>query len=210
MGADIAITKLLHDEGFASEAAQAQARILLERHGLTNPRKQSIAIQKLERVQALFAEAFGRVCDSPVCARIARTQLPGRELVIVTAQHCLICGGSSQRRAARVLREALLQAGLRRVVILGGTPPQHATLRELFAASEVELRLIEGSSRGHSASEALPQLEWAQLLVIWASTPLNHKVSVAYTSKAQAGLKQLTIARRGVESLCLGIAEALN
>jgi hypothetical protein len=91
-------------------------------------------------------------------------------------------------------------------LLLGGTPPQHATLRELFAADPVELRAIDGSTRGHSAAEAAPHVAWAQLLVVWASTPLHHKVSVAYTGQAPPTLSVITVTRRGVESLCRGIA----
>ena len=78
------------------------------------------------------------------------------------------------------------------------------------AGDPLELRLIDGSARAHAAGEAAQQLTWAQLLVIWASTPLHHKVSVAYTGQAPAGLPVVIVARRGVESLCREIVEQVG
>ncbi|NTU85392.1 MAG: hypothetical protein HGA45_39575 [Chloroflexales bacterium] len=209
MDAVIPIAKLLRDEGFISKEAQAQARALLERYGLTSPRKQNIALSKVERIRAVFADELSRSCGDPDCVQLADAHLPGQEHIVVPPRHCTICGGSSQRRAARVLKMALERGGITRLIILGGTPPQHTTLRDLFAGDQVELRLIDGSTRAHSAAEAALQLAWAQLLIVWAATPLHHKVSVAYTSNAPPSLRLITIARRGVESLCRGIAEAL-
>lgn len=204
------IPTLLNDLGLCSPEAQAQGRALLEAHGLTRPGKKNLALAKVERARALLAGELRRVCGNADCDRLAVARWPQKVRVLVEPASCDICGGSSQRRAARLLAEALHQAGISRLLLLGGTPPQHTTLRDLLASDPLELRLIDGSARAHSAGEAAQLLAWAQLLVVWASTPLHHKVSVAYTGQAPPSLPVITVARRGVESLCRGIAEKVS
>jgi len=204
------ISALLSDLGLRSPEAQAQGRALLEVHGLTRPGKKNLALGKVERARTLLTGELRRVCGNADCDRLAVARWPQKVRVLVEPASCDICGGSSQQRAARLLAEALHQASVTRLLLLGGTPQQHTTLRNLLAGDPLELRLIDGSTRAHSAGEAAQQLAWAQLLVVWASTPLHHKVSVAYTGQAPAGLPVITVARRGVESLCRGIAEQVG
>lgn len=196
--------------GFVSPEAQRQGRAALEAAGLTNPRKQNIAAAKAARAQALLAEQFCRTCGDPDCARLAATPPTTKEHVTVAPAFCTICHGSGQQRAARLLAAALQGVNRTNVLVLGGTPQQHVALRDLLAGTPIVLRAVDGSTRAHSAAEAAPQLAWAHLLVVWASTPLHHKVSVAYTSQAPAALPVITIAKRGVESLCRGIAERVG
>jgi hypothetical protein len=210
VAATIPIARLLTEAGFASPEAQAQARALLEAHGLTNPRKQQIATAKVARARALFAEELSATCGDADCRRLAAARWPERAPVVVSATACAICGGSSQRRAAHVLIAALARAGVSRLLLLGGTPTQHTALRAILAETGVSLRTVDGSGRAHSAAEAARQLAWAQLMVIWASTPLHHKISTPYTSQAPPELTVITVPRRCVESLCRGIAEALE
>ena len=204
------ISTLLNDVGLRSPEAQAQGRALLEAHGLTRAGKKNLTLAKVERARAVLAGELRRVCGNADCDQLAAARWPDKVPILVEPASCDICGGSSQRRAARLLAEALHQAGITRLLLLGGTPPQHTTLRDLFAGDPLELRLIDGSARAHSAGEATQQLAWAQLLVVWASTPLHHKVSVVYTSQVLPGLPVITVARRGVESLCRGIAEQIS
>lgn len=210
MDSVLPISTLLNDLGLYSPDAQAQGRALLEAHGLTRPGKKNLALAKVERARAVLASELRRVCGNADCDRLAAAQWPEKGQVLVEPASCDICGGSSQRRAARLMAEALHQAGISRLLLLGGTPPQHTTLRDLLAGDPLELRLIDGSARAHSAGEAAQQLAWAQLLVVWASTPLHHKVSVAYTGQAPSDLPVITVVRRGVESLCRGIAEQIS
>ena len=204
------IATLLRDLGLRSPEVQARGRALLESNGLTRAGKKSLALAKVERARALLVGQLRRVCGDTDCDRLAAAHWPAKVRVLVDPAHCDICGGSSQRRAARLLAEALRQAGISRVLLLGGSPPQHTTLRDLLAGEPIELRLIDGSARAHSAAEAAQQLAWAQLLIVWASTPLHHKVSVAYTGQAPPHLPVIKVARRGVESLCRGIAEQVG
>ncbi|RRR71757.1 MAG: hypothetical protein EI684_11080 [Candidatus Viridilinea halotolerans] len=209
MSTAISIARLLTEAGFVSPEAQTQARTLMEAHGLTNPRKQQMAPEKMSRVNALFAEYLRLTCGDPDCDGLAKRQWPGKTAVQVSPSACIICAGSSQQRAARLLAAALDKAGLHHLLILGGTPPQHTTLRELLEGTPLSIRAVNGSGRAHSANEAAQQLAWADMMVIWASTPLHHKISVPYTSQAPSAMRVITVPRRGVESLCRGVIEAL-
>ncbi|PDW02692.1 hypothetical protein [Candidatus Viridilinea mediisalina] len=209
MTTSISIARLLTEAGFVNPEAQTQARAIMESFNLTNPRKQQIAADKLPRVRALFNEQLRLTCGDPDCEALAKSQWPEKQPIQVSPEACVICANSSQQRAARLLAAAMDKVGYHHLLILGGTPPQHTTLRELLNGTPLSIRAVNGSGRAHSATEASRQLAWADMMVIWASTPLHHKISVPYTSQAPAGMAVITVPRRGVESLCRGIIEAL-
>jgi hypothetical protein len=205
----IAIETLLRDLGVAEPAAQAQARAILERHGLTNPRKMNMAAAKIPAARALLAECALLLCGDPGCAELAAPQAAGRERIAVAPSACAICAGSSQRRAALLLARDLRAVGRPRLLLVGGTPPQHRELAQTLAEGGVELRAVDGLGRGHSAAEAARQSAWADVVAIWAATPIKHKVSQVYTDAASSRALRVTVARRGVESLCADIRAAL-
>jgi len=98
------IPRLLNDLGLRSPEAQAQGRALLEQHGLTRAGKKNLSLAKVERACAVLAGELRRVCGNAEC---------------------------DQPAAARRPEEALYQAGISRLLLLSGTPPQHMTLRNL-------------------------------------------------------------------------------
>jgi hypothetical protein len=103
--------------------------------------------------------------------------------------------------------EACAARGLQRILLLGGSKAAHVELRAALAGSPVEVRIIDGLNASPSTKTALPDLEWAQLLVVWASTQLPHRVSQSYTENRPRDLPQITVARRGVEALCQEVAK---
>jgi len=72
----------------------------------------------------------------------------------------------------------------------------------------VEARCIDGASSTPSQKEAWADERWADLTVIWATTPLPHKVSLLYTADPQ-GRAPVTVARRGIEALCSELRTSL-
>jgi len=80
----------------------------------------------------VIASELRRVCGNADCERLTAARWPEKVRVLVEPASCDSCGGSSQRRAARLLTEALHQAGINRLLFLSGTPPQHTTLRDLL------------------------------------------------------------------------------
>jgi hypothetical protein len=205
----IAIDELLRGEGLCGSAARAQARAILERHGLTRPGKANMAAEKIPAARALLAARALPLCGDPGCAELAAPRAADREVIAAEPSHCAICAGSSQRRAALLLARDLLAAGRPRLLLVGGTPQQHHLLAQALAEGGVELRAVDGLGRGHRAAEAARQAAWADVVAIWAATPIKHKVSQVYADAAPPRALRVTVARRGVESLCADVRAAL-
>ena len=195
---DVALAEFFSSLGLSGGSA-ARARAVLEQDGITNPRKTRISAAKLELARAAVERRFARFCDS--CA--ARTDPQRREVVRVPSTACARCGGSRNNRALVELEEACAAAGLRRVVVVGGSPDVR---RELAAVGgPVELRLVDGTER-RTKGEALRDLDWADLVIVAGSSELAHKVSTLYT-KERGGTPVVTAARRGVEAIAGAVVE---
>ena len=195
---DVRIDDVLAELGLAGEGA-ARARAILQQAGLTNPRKERIALAKVPRVRAAIDERLARLCSS--CA--ARTDTGGRDVVIVRPGGCSRCGGSDNVRALTELVEACQAAGLRRLVVVGGSP----SFRDDFgaAADRLELRLVDGTTR-RTKAEAIRDVDWADVVVVLGATQLAHKVSKLYTDEPAAKGKLVKTARRGVAAIAYEIA----
>jgi hypothetical protein len=204
------LAALLRQAGLDTPEAQARGLALLVAAGLTRPGKTGLAADKLHRAHEALG-ALVLVCGDAQCGREAQQRWPGGELVVVSAAGCRVCGGSDVARALGLLRAALLGARVRRLLILGGTPPQHREFGRLTQDGRIEVRCIDGSEGAHTRAQATANLEWADLLVLWASTPLAHKVSQAYTHDVpeRARRPHITVARRSVTALCEAVLEHL-
>ncbi len=208
MASAINIEEFLAAFGFDTPAALRRARAQLEARKLTNPRKQAFAAEKRERIEVVLAESLARAC-SPACAdELARRDKRTRESVRVTRAGCEVCAGSNNRAAAAQCVAALLRHGIRKVVIVGGTPSQQRDLATLLRHGGLSLKFVDGTGQ-HTAKEAELNKRWAQLIVVWAPTPLRHAVSDRYTEERYAGLKVVQVHRRGIEALCSEVVRAL-
>jgi hypothetical protein len=94
------------------------------------------------------------------------------------------------------------------VLVVGGTPQMHTELTQLFAGSGINLQLVDGTRASHSGKDAIANMNRAQLLVIWGSTPLRHAVSNLYTQEPPEHLRTITVSRRGIEALCSEIVRS--
>lgn len=204
MSADRAIDPWLEELGFGLPAARERARAALEGAGLTRAGKQRISDEKLARATEVLRAALFVHCPAPACgaAAAASGKAPVPTANKAACQHC---GGSANKRAEADLVEACRKAGVRRIVIVGGSP----AVREELAALEgdVELRLVDGTER-RTAEKAKADLLWADLVLVWGASELHHKVSMLY-SNAPPPLKKkvVLVARRGVAAL---LAEAVT
>ena len=188
---DVAIADFLASLGLSGADAE-RARAELESAGLTNPRKSRLSRAKLEPARSVLDARFARFCAS--CA--ARTDAGGREVVIVPPAACTRCGGSRNARALTEMVEACEAAGVRRIVVVGGSPDVR---RELGAvAGGPELRLVDGTER-RTKADAQRDLAWGDLIVIAGASELGHKVSNLY--KVSGPTPVVTSGRRGVEAI---------
>lgn len=203
--ATLNIAQFLVSEGFDTAIARQRARAVLNAAGLTNPRKQGFDDAKLSRIRAALAAAFTRVCDA--CWELAPGAPP--PILVSDPNSCAVCKGSNNRRAALRLAHVMRREGARNLLVVGGTPAHHNELRRLLEGSGIEVRCIDGAARSPSQKEAWSLLQWADITVIWASTPLPHKVSTLFTSES-IGRPPLTVARRGIEALCSEVCVSLE
>lgn len=198
---DVAIPDFLASLGL-DDADAARARAALEADGITNPRKTRLSTAKLDRARAAIDARLARVCSS--CA--PQADPGGREVAIVPAAACTRCGGSRNDRALAELADACAAGGLRRLVVVGGSPDTRRELGTLSGA--LELRLIDGTER-RTRAEALRDLDWADLVVIGGASELGHKVSTLYTRERSA-TPVITAPRRGVEAIAGSVLEHLQ
>jgi hypothetical protein len=201
VSADREISGLLGELGFSDPGAQEAARQALEQAGLTRPGKSRISEGKLERVRSLLAAGFARACADKACRdALARAKPQAKLLLVKEARDCERCGGSDNLKAMRRLADLCRPRHIARVVVVGGSPSVRAELVSLKPA-EWELRLVDGTER-RTPDKARADLEWAQLVFVWGSSELDHKVSKLYTDTASPHRhKRVQVARRGVAAL---------
>ncbi len=208
MSADVEIEGWLASIGFGPGPARTAARALLEEAQLTRASKTRMSALKLERATGLLGARFSLHCSSPACAESA--QRSGRQpLPAATKSLCLHCGGSDNARAARDLVAACASAGVRHLLVVGGSP---SVREELHAAlgTALELRTVDGTER-RTQERARNDLEWADLVLLWGATELDHKVSTHYAHPpaGQRG-KLVHVARRGIAALLTAAVEHLR
>lgn len=199
----VPIDGLLAELGFRGTAARQAARAAIEAAGLTNARKQNIASSKVPAVTALLAERFVVVCARASC----RAAVAHEAREVIDAEQpadCDLCGGQQNRAEVDRAVAALSARGLRRLVVVGGSPSTHEELRALVGA-RLELRLVSGTDR-RTGREARADLAWADLVVVWGGTELDHKVSKLYTDEKSA--RVVTCSRRGIAALAATMSDA--
>jgi hypothetical protein len=186
---------LFSDLGYGGHN-EAAARKALEEAGLTRPGRQAIAASKRERATATLRERFVLACQRVPCQKAG--QADGRALLVPSRNgDCEFCGGSDNRQATERLCSALLAKGQRRLVVIGGSPAARETLRTLIG-TRLQLRLVDGVAR-RTRVEAKADMLWADLIVIWGGTQLDHKVSTLYTDFNDG--KVVAVHRRGIAAL---------
>jgi len=210
----------------------AAARGVLESAALTRAGKRAIAAYKAEGARKAIAAALVRVC-SDECARLAASgdtsgwavadapapsrngpknsaRAVRRPVRVTSAASCEVCGGSNNRRAALAARSSLLRANARRVLVVGGTATQQTELRALLGGGGIALQFVDGTSHSHSQRDAIANMRRSDVVVIWGSTPLRHAVSDLYTEAPVAGVRTITVARRGIEALCREVVRSFG
>jgi len=199
VSADRDIDAWLSERGLSLPDSRARARSALEEVGLTRAGKQRISEEKLARAGSLLDARFFPHCGAAACLEAARTS--AREPLHVTPRgHCAHCGGSDNRRAERAFLEACAHTGVRRLVVVGGSPAVREELEDKLGR-RLELRMVDGTER-RTGNQAQGDLEWADLVLVWGATELHHKVSSHYTQPGTPHRhKVVHVVRRGVAAL---------
>lgn len=86
----------------------------------------------------------------------------------------------------------------------------YVEMERTLAGGPLELRFVDGTSNLPNGADALRDCAWADLLVIWAPTPLPHKVSGLYRPEVCVTSRRVTVHRRGIEALAMEVVERLS
>lgn len=199
MSTDRDIDGWLSDRGITLTETRARARTVLEEAGLTRPGKLRMSEPKLQKAAEVLQGRFFPVCADGACIKVA--QASGREpLRVEPRSHCARCGGSANHRAEVAFVETCNRLGVRKVVVVGGSPAVREEL-EAKLGHHIDLRMVDGTER-RTSDRARSDLEWADLVLVWGATELHHKVSGHYTHGGPAySRKVVHVVRRGVAAL---------
>jgi hypothetical protein len=134
----------------------------------------------------------------------------GRRIVPAEgAVPCDHCGDSVNKREALALIAAFVAHGLSRLLVVGGGPGTAEELRNLLGGA-IDLQIVDGETH-RNATQAAAELAWADVVVIWSSTILPHKVSKLYTDRrADYRDKLVTVTRRGAAALCNTVVDKVK
>lgn len=203
MSTEIEIERFIVEQGFPA-ASRADARAALELAELTREGKTRMSSEKIERAAAALREVFALHCQSQECITWAH-QTGKTVLQAENKQTCHRCAGSENSRAA----QELLESGIHRLVVVGGSASTREELERLLGDSTLELRLVDGTH--HRAPErARADLEWADRVLLWGATELHHKVSKQYADIAATKFKIVHIPRRGISQLLHAAVESMR
>ena len=195
---------MFKDFGITTPGAQKSAREALSRAGIisSRPNRTNIASEKVDRARAALESAFLWHCGNGDCRRKAEAS-PN---LLVDQAHCTICGGSKDRSSLTSMVSALAAANVSRVLVVGGTEAKTREIREKSPPG-VEWRFVDGT-RSKDDRYFRHNRRWAEIIVIWGSTVLDHRVSSHFESKGDD--RVITVTRRSIGALADAVVEHLN
>ena len=107
------------------------------------------------------------------------------------------------------MAQACREAGISRILIVGGAPASHKELNRNIP-SGLELRLVEGDVN-RDRQRAAADLKWCHVVVIWAGTILGHDVSNQYVNARVSNLSPVVwVRRRSIEALCDAVVQHIR
>ncbi|CAK0773585.1 conserved hypothetical protein [Gammaproteobacteria bacterium] len=202
MNHDISKADLLRELGYGVSVEEIDQ--LLVEAGLSNPGKGRILREKLPMLKSFLQGRLLCVCQRGDCLTRGqeRATSEGRRVISATTpEHCDICHGSATHLAVDGMVEACLAVGWRRLCVVGGSPAARGRLRD-EVGNRLDLRLIDGTV-ARTRQKAATDISWADHVVAWGATPLDHKVSLLYTTAPTCS----TVNRRSIEDLARHVTE---
>ena len=198
---DIPIDNMLADFGLAAGEYQKARAALFEWEIIQkSPHRKNIAAHKADFAREVLEDAFLWHCNNGECRQAAARDesatgnAAARPLLLVAQSVCRICGGDPSASVLAQAGQALTAAGVRRILIVGGTERKERELRQK-SPPDLDWRFIDGK-RAQDDRYYQPHRDWAQVIIIWQSTPLDHKVSEHFDGKGDP--RVITVRRRGV------------
>jgi hypothetical protein len=217
---ELSTARALLEEAAAARPEPEPLDDLLTRAGLHDPAVDFAALvatlaahgrlgDLLRRLRVVPSSELAHYFDDRVawlCAGCTPASVHGtRTIVAVPPVECDVCGGSSVQAAAARFAEACRATRVERVLLVGGSPAYHDLLQKLEPTLGVRLRIIRGDAHSRDKARAQQDLAGADVVFIWASTVLDHRVSDLYT-----GAKVQTLPVRGLARMLATASERLR
>lgn len=155
--------------------------------------------------------ALAPVCADPICRAVAA--IDGKVVVEAPAL-CAVCHGSVNRRWWQRMARACVARKRTRLIVVGGSDQSHANINALIPETPaLSVSCVEGTS-WQPRQRVRTRVQGADVVVLWSSTILDHKVSDVYKAEADACPRVLRVAvregGRGVAALCQAVVEAIE
>jgi hypothetical protein len=206
----IPVQEILDECGLSGKATLKRVRKLLPEHIARLFNHQSLVEDQAVVLRDALTRKVPLCCDHPACRALMEQREAGVNSVATSnPAFCRICQGSTARRGLEELAQICSQTGIRRILVLGGSPASHQELKS-SAPSGLEFRLIEGDTI-REKQRVTADLKWCDLVVLWAGTILDHAVSNQYLKGGRSGTLTVAVAkRRSVEALCAAVIETVQ
>jgi hypothetical protein len=201
----IPLESLLGAYGIEDKAVIKKIRRLLPEHISRLFNHENLPEAQAARLREAIEDRIALCCGHASCRELLEKR-HGEKNVVLTreASACRLCSGSASKRALQEMALVCAEAGIRRILVVGGAPSSHNELKN-NPPPGLEFRLVEGDvSRGKQRASA--DLKWCDVALIWAGTILGHEVSQNYMrGKSPGGAPVLVVHRRSVEALARAV-----
>ena len=204
---DIPINAMLSDMGIIDPESQETAIERMKSADLISKRRKraNIASAKRKAVESCLKESFAWRCNGGDCK--AAAQASGRPSLAVDKKRCSYCNGSSDEAALRQMAEVMASRGLSQLLVVGGTDKKWQEIKAKSGGLKIEWRFIDGTVARDDRYYRSDR-NWANIIVIWSSTPLDHRVSKHFTGRSDD--RVITADRRSIAALCQSVIRRLQ
>ena len=196
---DVPIADMLNRFGITGKDSQQTVRNALFQSRVIqkNPDRLNTSCDKVNRAQQVLSEQFLWHCNNGECRREAAAQNTVKPLLLVEQRACHICDGNPSVKALQNMAEIAIDAGKSRILIVGGTEKKE---REILGKCSglVQWRFIDGK-KARDDRYYRSHRKWAEIIIIWQSTPVDHRVSEHFDGKGDD--RVVTLRRRGIAAL---------
>lgn len=206
-GERIAVVSILETYGVGNKSLVKRIRKLLPEHISRLFNHESVTPENAETLKSALENKVHLCCGHTTCLDLLKKEY-GKQKIIGTKepQVCSLCRGSATRRGLTQMAFHCGEKGIKRILIVGGAPASHSELKNDSPAG-LEFRLIEGDV-SRDKQRAAADLQWCDVVVVWASTILGHEVSNLYMKNSKSHNRQVVLVnRRSIEALCIAVTQ---
>jgi hypothetical protein len=175
---------------------------LLRKRGLDSPENQVRVLQALlsaektagallkairnidaDFLEKIFDRQLRPTCADQLCNRTTRAEkrIPLR---VDADKDCLVCRGHNDKRWFAQMNLECRRAGVRRLLVVGGSEATHARLRELSEGCSIDLRLLS-ADEDSSPARVGSRVEGCDAVVVWSGQVMDPAITAVYSDAAQ-------------------------